>query len=147
MHVRSIKCPECNSSLNVNIQEGQHECYCQYCGAKITLDDHISNHVYRKVDEARIKEAEIRKEINIKKAENDKEIRMKELEIEDRRAKASIVRVIAKLIGFLAILLIATLFSILPAYNRKWDNLDSVGGLVLFVTPFIFALLCWSEKK
>ena len=113
MNIQSIKCPECNATLNVDIANGQHECYCLYCGEKITLDDYITSHVYRKVDEARIKEAEILKDMNMKKAEDDKAIHMKELEVEVKRAKANATRVIAKLIGFLAITLISVVFMIL----------------------------------
>lgn len=69
MKLISLKCPECKADLN--IEEGRKTCYCQYCGAKILIDDNSSTHTYRKIDEARIKEAEA-----------DKIIRLKEIELE-----------------------------------------------------------------
>lgn len=55
MKLISLKCPECSS--NLQIEEGRDKCFCQYCGAEISLNDYYSSHIYRKVDEARIKEA------------------------------------------------------------------------------------------
>ncbi len=67
----SLKCPECGADISV--EEGHKQCFCQYCGAKIILDDGNTTHTYHKVDEARIKEAEV-----------DKLIRLKELEIKQK---------------------------------------------------------------
>lgn len=72
MKLISLKCPECKADLN--IEEGRKTCYCQYCGTKILIDDNSSTYTYRKIDEARIKEAEV-----------DKAIRLKELEIEQMK--------------------------------------------------------------
>lgn len=69
MKLISLKCPECKADLN--IEEGRKMCYCQYCGTRILIDDNSSTHTYRKIDEARIKEAEA-----------DKIIRLKEIELE-----------------------------------------------------------------
>lgn len=69
MKLISLKCPECKADLN--IEEGRKTCYCQYCGTKILIDDNSFIHTYRKIDEARIKEAEV-----------DKAVRLKELELE-----------------------------------------------------------------
>lgn len=69
----ALKCPECGAKLQ--IEDGRKECFCQYCGHKILLDDGSveTTYTYRKVDEARIKEAEV-----------DKLIRLKELEIKQK---------------------------------------------------------------
>ena len=72
----SVVCPECRA--NLEIDRNRKMCYCQYCGTKILIDDGSTTHTYRKVDEARIKEAEIREVI-----------RLKELEIEEKRREAS----------------------------------------------------------
>ena len=72
MKLISLKCPECKADLN--IEEGRTMCYCQYCGTRILIDDNSSTRTYRKIDEARIKEAEV-----------DKAIRLKELEIEQMK--------------------------------------------------------------
>ena len=72
MKLISLKCPECKADLN--IEEGRKMCYCQYCGTRILIDDNSSTRTYLKIDEARIKEAEV-----------DKAIRLKELEIEQMK--------------------------------------------------------------
>lgn len=81
MKMISLKCPECGA--NISIEERHKQCFCQYCGAKIILDDGNTTHTYHKVDEARIKEAEV-----------DKLIRLKELEIEkeERQYRRNIVK-------------------------------------------------------
>lgn len=74
----ALKCPECGSKLQ--IEDGHKECFCQYCGHKILLDDgnkkvnvNVIN-TYHKIDDARIKEAEV-----------DKLVRLKELEVEEKK--------------------------------------------------------------
>lgn len=70
MKIISLKCPECGA--DIDIEEGHKQCFCKYCGTKILIDDGRSTtHTYHKVDEARLKEAEV-----------DELIRLKELEIE-----------------------------------------------------------------
>lgn len=60
MKIVSLVCPQCNS--NLDIEEGRKECYCQYCGAHIVVDDETKKNVhqisYR--NEAKIKAAEVR---------------------------------------------------------------------------------------
>lgn len=68
----SVKCPECNASLS--IEEERKQCFCQYCGTKIIIDDGSTTHTYRKVDEARIKEAEV-----------NESIRLRELMLEEKK--------------------------------------------------------------
>lgn len=76
MKIISLKCPECGA--DIDIEEGHRQCFCKYCGTKILIDDGNSTYTYRKVDEARIKEAEV-----------EKAIRLKELELElyDKKSK------------------------------------------------------------
>lgn len=56
MKVISLTCPGCGA--NLSMEDGRKQCFCQYCGMKIMLDD--ESITYRTVDEARIKEAEVR---------------------------------------------------------------------------------------
>ena len=39
MNVYSIRCPQCNGSLD--IEEGRDRCYCSYCGSQIFIDDGV----------------------------------------------------------------------------------------------------------
>lgn len=65
----SLKCPECGA--NINIESDRKECFCQYCGTKILIDDGNTTTTYR--DEARIKEAEVKEQIRLKELELEKE--------------------------------------------------------------------------
>lgn len=66
----SVKCPACGASFNA--EEDREFSFCTYCGSKImTTND--NEHIYRNIDEARIKEAE-----------TDRMVRMRELEMEEK---------------------------------------------------------------
>lgn len=68
MKVISLKCPECSASLS--IEEGRDQLFCQYCGAKIVLQNE-NERIYRRIDEA-----------DVKRSETERLIRLKELEME-----------------------------------------------------------------
>ncbi len=68
--MRACFCPNCGASLNFD-DNNRDFGFCQFCGAKIILDDYRSTH--RVVDEARIHEDE-----------TNRMIRLRELEIQER---------------------------------------------------------------
>jgi len=74
--VTTLKCPECGATLNV--EEGRTQCFCAYCGAKIMINNE-NEHIYRHIDEAKIRESE-----------NRKQIRMKELEMAEAKRSREI---------------------------------------------------------
>lgn len=72
MKLIPIVCPKCEAQ--VQIEEGTERCFCTYCGTQIIL--HNENHkrvdtsyTYRKIDEARIREAELSQMLELKKLE------------------------------------------------------------------------------
>ena len=134
MKLISLKCPECSS--NLQIEEGRDKCFCQYCGAEITINDYSSSHIYRKVDEARIKEAEYKKEV-----------RLKELEVEARRTKSNIVRVVVKLIAFAILVIVAAIFDVVGNTNQDLRGLANTAALILVMVPIVLIFLFLSEKK
>lgn len=71
--MRTCTCPNCNANLAID-DENRDFSFCQYCGAKIMLDDYRS--IHRVVDEAKIKQAEI-----------DREIRLRELSIREEQLR------------------------------------------------------------
>lgn len=71
----SVKCPECGAALN--IEEGREQIFCSYCGTKIMVHND-NEHIYRHIDEARIKQAE-----------TDRIVRMKQMEIAEKKRLAS----------------------------------------------------------
>lgn len=68
-----LTCPNCEANLSVDAELKQ--CFCQYCGTKIIIDDGSTTHTYRKVDEARIKEAEAQQLVELKKLELEEQKR------------------------------------------------------------------------
>ena len=67
----SVKCPECGANLNI---EGDREhAFCTYCGTKILLHNE-NEHIYRRIDEA-----------GIKQAETERIIRLREIELAEKK--------------------------------------------------------------
>ena len=95
----SLKCPECNAALA--IEEGRKHCFCQYCGTKILIDDGSTTHTYRKIDEARIKEAEVRERIRLKELSLEEQ---KQLSKEKKRRSKIKYTIILGIIGAIGLM-------------------------------------------
>ena len=98
----SLKCPECDATLS--IAEGRKQCFCEFCGAKIIIDDGSTTNVYR--DEARIKEAEVREQIRLKELE---------LEVDERKQKRKILKI--KVIISIILGILGGILSVIPFAN------------------------------
>lgn len=118
MKMISLKCPECGA--DIDIEEGHKQCFCKYCGTKILIDDGNSTYTYRKVDEARIKEAEV-----------DKAIRLKELEIEQEK-NLQLEKTKELKTKFTIILCAIALISFIISYMTS-SNLGYVGNWALII--------------
>jgi DNA-directed RNA polymerase subunit RPC12/RpoP len=125
----SLKCPECGA--DISIEEGHKQCFCQYCGAKIMIDDGSTTHTYRKVDEARIKEAEV-----------EREIRLKELELElyDKQAKEKNQKLSHKYLN--AAIFIVILISILFMIVGKITKNDACFDFSYWFLALLIPLFC-----
>ena len=53
----SLKCPECAASLS--IEENRKQCFCEYCGTKIMIDDGSCTYTHIYIDKTREKELEL----------------------------------------------------------------------------------------
>ena len=62
----SVKCPECGAKLPM--EEGRTEMFCSYCGTKVIMTND-NEHIYRRIDEASIRKAEAKREIELKRIE------------------------------------------------------------------------------
>jgi len=80
-----LKCTSCGA--NLSIEEKREILFCQYCGAKLILDNE-NKYIYRHIDEA-----------DIKRAETEQIVKLKELEIEEKRHEEN-----KKIVRFMAIL-------------------------------------------
>ena len=75
MRLRVYRCPSCHAQIQID--ENLKKCFCNYCGAMISItDDNSFTYTYRKIDEARIREADADEKIRLKeidaKAEDEK---------------------------------------------------------------------------
>ena len=66
-----LKCTSCGA--NLSIEEKRDILFCQYCGAKLILDNE-NEYIYRHIDEA-----------DIKRAETEQIVKLKELEIAEKK--------------------------------------------------------------
>lgn len=71
MKLIKLKCSSCGADLEVDIEKKQ--VFCVYCGAKLLIDDEsiVNKNVF--VDEARIREAELKAEVEKKKLDFERE--------------------------------------------------------------------------
>ncbi len=88
----SVKCPDCGAELSID--NTREFAFCTYCGAKVMVHNE-NEHIYRNIDEARIKEAE-----------TDRIIRLKQLEMEEKNDVSRKTLIIAWLIATGILLLI-----------------------------------------
>ena len=135
----AVQCPQC--SANLNIEDGRKSCFCTYCGTKIMIDDGSATYTYRKVDEARIKEAEI-----------DEKIRLKELEIESSRQRLRHTIIKIWVIFVVAVAAIGILLLILSDITHTYGFYDTSSVLIVLdfffvVIPAVFFVLTRDKKR
>lgn len=120
MRIISLKCPECDAPIT--IEEGHKQCFCKYCGAKILLDDGSTTYTYRNIDAARIREAEINREIRLKELEIEKEERIHKRRVTRTKVIFSII------LGLLSI----------PFWLTDNETYQLVGMVLVMVVIYIW---------
>ena len=77
MKLIQLTCSKCGANLEIDPDRGQT--FCQYCGAKLMLADDESIHITNRiVDEARLKEAEVRlRELEYQREKDQREFEMR----------------------------------------------------------------------
>ena len=109
----AVKCPECGAMLDV--EEGRTQLFCSFCGTKLIVSN-SNEHIYRKIDEARIKEAEA-----------EQVIRMRELQLEEAKQKQY-----DSLRRLLTYLWVGSIFAVIALCIYVWATDESLGGLSAF---------------
>lgn len=71
--VTPLTCPKCGGAIQP--PPGQNQCFCMYCGTPLHVDDGSQTLIYRKVDETRIREAEIDERLELARMELDEKRR------------------------------------------------------------------------
>lgn len=131
MKLQSLKCPECRAILE--IEEGRPFCYCQYCGTKIMIDDGSTTYTYHKIDEARLREAEIKRDIRLKELEIEERKRVAKERTRATKIKASI------LLGIIGSILLVVGF----LGGEATGNPDSGLYMLAYVGLFAFIAIAW----
>ncbi len=135
MKIISLRCPDCNAHLS--IEEGHSYCFCNYCGAKIFIQNE-NEIIYRRIDEAKIKQAE-----------NDQILKIKELELKEKElSRASTIKK-AKIIIVAAILLTGILLVIAGAIMLSHDSDGGIfiGVGMIMITFMFLSLLIYLQNK
>ena len=57
MKVIDVKCPHCGGEIHIG--EDRRECFCEFCGSKLFIDDGVARQEVIIRDEAKIKELQI----------------------------------------------------------------------------------------
>ena len=118
--MRTCNCPNCNASLTIDDQDREFA-FCQYCGAKMMLDDYRSTQ--RIIDEAKLRQTEV-----------DREIRLKELNI--REAQMHQKNQLRKLLTYIwigssfAVALLCLIVWVIGG-EGAYEGLFSIGVLVV----------------
>lgn len=130
MRLISMKCPEYKANLSV--EGGRKYCFCQYCGTKIMLeDDRVNKTYYTYRNEARIRQAEIDREIALKKLEIEK---LKVEQEEKRKNKNRKLKIIV------AIILAISVFALgLSGYLLE-DGFLVLMAMLTFMILFILGI-------
>ena len=123
VHIISLKCPECNASLE--IEKNRDIIYCTYCGCKLKIyndNEHFirTEKIYRNIDDAQIYRAETERIMKIKYSEERKKL-----------SSGAILGIILLGIGFITVicsLLLSDLF------GGDFTALVVLMGLAVFIT-------------
>ena len=94
----SVKCPECGA--NLPIEEGREKMFCSYCGTQIIMTNE-NEHIYRHIDEAKIRQAEVNQAVQLKKLEI---IERKRAAAEKNKKIKIIVSIVMGIVGILLML-------------------------------------------
>ena len=98
MKMINLRCTNCGAELQIDAERNQ--AFCTYCGTKLLVDDESIQITNRIIDEARLKEAEIRlKELEY---QHEKELREETIRQEQKKSEriALIVFLIALAVSY-----------------------------------------------
>jgi len=108
MKLINLKCTNCGADLQVDPERKQ--VFCSYCGTKLLIDDETINITNRFVDEARLKEAEVR----LKELEYEHEREMREELLRQEQKKSHRLSLMVYLAAILITYSVGSLRSFFP---------------------------------
>lgn len=124
--VMPLTCPKCGGAIHV--PEGQRQCFCTYCGTPLQIDDGTKTLLYRKVDETRIREAEI-----------DKELELARMQLEEKRRPGRIrASIILAIVGGAMMIGGFFLGDVSGDSNSPWYMVAMLGLFPLMGTAYVW---------
>lgn len=109
MKLINLKCSNCGADLQVDPERKQ--IYCMYCGTKLLVEDETINITSRIVDEARLKEAEVR----LKELEYEHERELREETIRQEQKKSHRLSIMIYLAAIFFTFFLGSLRHLFPA--------------------------------
>lgn len=115
IRAKILKCPACGAP--VTSKDGKQPNFCEYCGQRLVITDGVkrSEHTYHKIDEARIREAEVR----MKEAEIEEKREAAEARLEASRGRREVARNIWSLFVTIVPRLVPLLFVAIMFFSCK----------------------------
>ena len=143
MKLISIRCPNCGGEIKANTEK--EKLTCGYCHTEFLLDDEVkrseTHHIY--TDEAKIKKAEIDKEIELKKLE----IESKKLDMEKTKRKTYVIIVFTLIIISVILLLLAVLAMNDILDSEVADACYSILGTLWFFAFVVIVVIVKKQNK
>lgn len=117
-----VKCPQCGADLT--IEEGRQSLYCQYCGAKVIVQNE-NEHIYHTIDDAAVKQAE-----------TDRIVKLKQMELAEKKESArekykSFKIKLSIILGIIAIVCIGIGFNVDDEAGAGFGVAGMFAGLIL----------------
>ena len=131
LKINVTNCPSCGAAIP--IQEGMIQITCSYCGSKFTITNE-NEFVYRHVDEARVRQAEI-----------ERMIRLKELEMEEKKRQIGNYKIIAVAGVILLLVLILGLGHLIGDSGLTFFGI--IGLEISFLIFMVILLVKQNEKN
>ena len=152
MKLVKLTCPNCGAKLEVELQDGRTQLFCQYCGQKILLSPdydvniNINHNIHKEIhetytDEAEVKKAEAelkREETNAKKVDQDL--------IDKYRRREINKKIIIALIIIITIGALLDFFSTVADNKGAWNGIG-LTGLNMIIWGILFLIIVIEDMK
>ena len=130
----SVKCPDCGAELSID--NSREFAFCSYCGTKILIHNE-NEKIYRRIDEARIRETETERLIRLK------ELELLEKEQGDKRKRARAKIKWSLLLGTIGILMLIVGYALGESTGDSDSMFYMIGFMGLF--PLMAAFGMWGD--
>ena len=118
MKITAIRCSACGADLQ--LEENKKQMFCPYCGTRLAVEDYDIEITNRIVDEARLKEAEIR----LKELEYAHERELREAELHEKQKKTHMI--------YAGLYILVCVLSFI-ALREEFGGIVIIGAIVLGV--------------